>query len=522
MVAHDGIDSPGVEEREAAGADTAARAGPADTDTSGGDRVHEVAIIGAGMSGLCMGIRLARRGIDDFLILEKSPDIGGTWHDNTYPGACSDVPAVLYSYSFAPNPDWSRLFPPHNEIKAYFKRCAEDFGLLPKLRLSTTVERAAWREDEGHWQLQLAGGGILRARSLVSALGQLNVPNIPDFPGRETFAGRSFHSARWAPDVDLTGKRVAVIGNAASALQFIPRIAKQTQHLYVYQRSANYVIKRGDRAYTGFERWLFRTLPFTQKFMQGLIYLRGEALFYPVLRNDANWLLSLWEKWCRDYREEEIADPGLRARLTPDYRLGCKRILISDDYFSAYREPGVELVTSPITAMNAHGVATEDGVERPVDVVIYATGFRTSAMHSAVEYRGVDGRTLQEAWADGAHAYRGVCTHGFPNFFMLYGPNTNLGSNSIIFMVERQVDYVVDCIDKLLKHRLRALDVNDRVERVYNERMQGELAQTVWVASCESWYKNAAGKVVNNWPRSTLAYRWHMRSPDFADFDMRA
>ena len=490
--------------------------------TDGEERVVDVAIIGAGLSGLCMGIRLARRGIEDFLIFEKSPDVGGTWHDNTYPGACSDVPAVLYSYSFAPNPDWSRVFPPQNEIKAYIRRCAADFGLLPKLRLATTVERADWQEDEGLWRLQLAGGEKVRARSLVSALGQLNVPNIPDFPGRAQFAGRAFHSARWDHEMDLTGKRVAVIGNAASALQFIPRIAKQAARLYVYQRSANYVIKRGDRAYTGFEKWLFRTLPFTQKCLRALVYLRGEALFYPVLRNDANWLLRLWEKWCRDYREEEIADPALRAKLTPDYRLGCKRILISDDYFSAYREPGVELVTAPITAMNAEGVVTEDGVERPVDVVIYATGFRTSAMHSAVEYRGVDGRSLQEAWADGAHAYRGVCTHGFPNFFMLYGPNTNLGSNSIIFMVERQVDYVVDCIDKLLKHRLRALDVNDRVERVYNERMQGELAQTVWVASCESWYKNAAGKVVNNWPRSTLAYRWHMRSPDFADFDMRA
>lgn len=495
---------------------------PADAAPSGADRTHDALIIGAGMSGLCMGIRLARRGIRDFLILEKSPDIGGTWHDNTYPGACSDVPAVLYSYSFAPNPDWSRLFPPQDEIKAYFRRCAEDFGLLPKLRLSTTVERAEWREEEGLWQVQLACGEVLRARALVSALGQLNVPNIPDFPGRDSFAGHSFHSARWDHDTDLTGKRVAVIGNAASALQFIPRIARQAERLYIYQRSANYVIKRGDRAYTAFEKWLFRTLPVTQKFMRALIYLRGEALFYPVLRNNANRMLKLWEKWCRDYREEEIKDPGLRARLTPDYRLGCKRILISDDYFRAFREPGVELVTAPITGMSASGVETDDGVERPVDVVIYATGFRTSAMHSAVEYRGIHGQTLQQAWVDGAHAYRGVCTHGFPNFFMLYGPNTNLGSNSIIFMVERQVDYVVDCIDKLLTHRLRALDINDRVERIYNERMQGELARTVWVASCESWYKNAAGKVVNNWPRSTLAYRWQMRSPDFADFDMRA
>ena len=483
---------------------------------------HQAIIIGAGMSGLCMGIKLLERGIEDFLIIEKSPEVGGTWHDNTYPGACCDVPSVLYSYSFAPNPDWSHAYSPHNEIKAYFQRCAQQFGLQPKLRLGTSVQRADWQEDGGYWDLTLADGERLTTRTLISALGQLNLPNIPDFPGRERFAGHSFHSARWDHDCDLSGKRVAVIGNAASALQFIPHIAKQAASLTVYQRSANYIIKRNDRAYADWEKWLFRHLPLAQKILRGFVYLRGEWVFYPVLRNNAGWLLRQWEKWCREYREEEIADPELRAKLTPDYRLGCKRILISDDYYSAFRRDNVELVTSPITGINDAGVECEDGVERPVDVIIYATGFETSAMHSAVDFLGENGISLQEAWRDGAEAYRGVCTSGFPNFFMLYGPNTNLGSNSIIFMVERQVDYVVDCIDKLLVHNLRALTVNPQVLRAYNAHMQDELAGTVWVANCESWYKNAAGKVVNNWPRSTLAYWWHMRSPDFADFDMRA
>jgi cation diffusion facilitator CzcD-associated flavoprotein CzcO len=482
---------------------------------------HKVVIIGAGMSGLCMGIKLKERGIHDFVIIEKSPEVGGTWHDNTYPGACCDVASVLYSYSFAPNPGWSHKFSGHSEIKAYFQRCAEQFGLLPHLRLATTVERAHWREENGDWELTLADGETLTTRSLVSALGQLNLPNIPDFPGRDSFAGHSFHSARWDHDCELRGKRVAVIGNAASALQFIPHIAKQADKLHIYQRSANYVIKRHDRPYKDWEKWIFRHVPLVQKALRATVYLRGEWLFYPVLRNGSGWLLRQWEKWCRDYREEEISDPELRAKLTPDYRLGCKRILISDDYYGAFREKSVELVTSAITGVNEQGVLTEDGVERPVDVLIYATGFKTSQMHSAVDFRGENGVSLQDSWRDGAEAYRGVCTHGFPNFFMLYGPNTNLGSNSIIFMVERQVAYVVNCIDKLLTHELRALDINARVERAYNDRMQGELAQTVWVANCESWYKNAAGKVVNNWPRSTLAYWWHMRSPDFADFDMR-
>jgi len=482
---------------------------------------HQVVIIGAGISGLCMGIKLRERGIRDFLILEKSPAVGGTWHDNSYPGACCDVPSVLYSYSFAPNPDWSRVFSPQEEIQAYLERCVERFELAPRLRLGCAVERAHWCEDDGVWRLTLDDGSTLTARAVVSALGQLNLPHIPDFEGRDRFSGHSFHSARWDHDYDLAGKRVAVIGNAASALQFIPHVARDAAQLTVYQRSANYVIKRNDRAYSEREKRLFRQYPLLQKALRLLVYLRGEWLFYPVLRNNSRVLRWLWEKWCRDYRNEALDDPELRRRLTPDYRLGCKRILISDDYYEAFNRGNVELVGSPITGMNEQGVCTEDGIERPVDVVIYGTGFNATAMHTAVDFRGADGQSLREAWREGAEAYHGVCMSGFPNLFLLYGPNTNLGSNSIIFMIERQVAWSVNCIDKLLSHELRALDVNAGVLRRYSERMQGELAQTVWVADCESWYKNAAGKVTNNWPRSTLNYWWHMRSPNFADFDMR-
>ncbi|MEM6773539.1 MAG: 4-hydroxyacetophenone monooxygenase, partial [Pseudomonadota bacterium] len=267
---------------------------------------------------------------------------------------------------------------------------------------------------------------------------------------------------------------------------------------------------------------LFRRIPPLQRLRRLFVFLCGELLLYPVLRSDARWLLRLWEKQVKSYRDAEIEDPELRARLTPDYRIGCKRILLSDDYYAAFRRANVELVTSPISAIACDGVQSEDNKERPVDVLIYATGFETSAMHSAVEYRGEGGVTLQRAWTDGAQAYRGMCTHGFPNFFMLYGPNTNLSSNSIIFMVERQVGYIVDCIDKLLAHNLRSLDINARVERAYNDELQARLGQTVWVGDCESWYKNAAGRVVNNWPLYAMAYWWHTRRPEFADFDMRA
>ena len=485
------------------------------------DNILDVIVIGAGMSGICMGIKLQERGIDDFLIVEKSPDVGGTWYDNSYPGACCDVASVLYSYSFEPNPDWSRKFSPHDEIQAYFVHCVDKYGLRSRLRLTTTVESARYDDTQGIWTLQLAGGEQLRSKCLVSGLGQLNQPNIPEFLGAESFSGEAFHSARWRHDIDLTGKRVAVIGSAASALQFIPPLAKQVEQLTVYQRSANYVVARNDREYTVTDKSRFRRYPIVQKLHRLMVYLRGEALFYPLMRAKS-WLRARFTQSSMGYMEEHISDPALRRKLTPDYPAGCKRVLISDDFYQAFSRANVELVTSPIASISAHGVVSEDGIDREVDVIVYPTGFNSTEFLSGIEVFGRNEKPLSEAWAQGAEAYRGVSVASFPNFFMLYGPNTNLGSNSIIFMVERQVNYVVRCVDKILSHRLKSLDVNPTVMRAYNDRMQGELAKTVWVASCDSWYKNEAGKVVNNWPRSTLAYWWHMRSPDFTDFDMRS
>ncbi len=484
------------------------------------DKILDLIVIGAGMSGICMGIKLQERGIDDFLIIEKSPDVGGTWYDNSYPGACCDVASVLYSYSFEPNPDWSRKFAPHDEIQAYFVHCVDKYGLGDRMRLDAAVESARFDDAQGIWTLQLEGGEQLHCKCLVSGLGQLNRPNIPDFMGAESFAGEVFHSARWRHDIDLAGKRVAVIGSAASALQFIPPVAKQVEQLTVYQRSANYVVARNDHEYSAADKSRFKRYPMLQKLHRLMVYLQGEALSYPLMRAKS-WLRARFTKGSAGYLEEQINDPELRRKFTPDYPAGCKRILISDDFYQAFCRPNVELVTSPITSISPHGMVSEDGIDREVDVIIYGTGFNSTEFLSGIEIFGRSGRSLREAWAEGAEAYRGVSVSGFPNFFMLYGPNTNLGSNSIIFMVERQVNYIVRCVDKTLSHRLKSLDVNEAVMRAYNDRMQGELAKTVWVASCDSWYKNKAGKVVNNWPRSTLAYWWHMRSPDFTDFDMR-
>jgi cation diffusion facilitator CzcD-associated flavoprotein CzcO len=482
---------------------------------------HTVIILGAGMSGICMGIKLREAGIDDFLLLEKTDGVGGTWHDNTYPGACCDVASHLYSFSFEQKADWSRAYAPQSEIREYFEHCVAKYRIAPHIRFSTAVSDARLDEAAGLWILTLADGEQLACRFLVSGLGQLNRPYTPDFPGHERFAGESFHSARWDHGVELAGKRVAVIGNAASAIQFIPPVAREAEKLYVYQRSANYIVPRNDRIYSEREIDLFKRFPLLLKLSRLKFYLRQELLFFGAMFNGS--LRHRLVSWlARRYREQEIPDPRLRATLTPDYPMGCKRILVSDDYYQALAQEDIELVTSAIQGIDEAGVVTADGVQRPVDLIIYGTGFKATEFLAPLRVTGRSGSLLSECWQDGAWAHRGIAVPGFPNFFMLYGPNTNLGHNSIIYMVESQVHYIVRCIDKVLAHDIRLLDANrERAER-YNVKLQEDLAATVWGGECGSWYKNASGKITNNWPHSSLRFRWNMRRPDFSEYDMSA
>ena len=480
-----------------------------------------VVIIGAGMSGICMGIKLKAAGITDFVILEKSGSPGGTWHDNTYPGACCDVASHLYSFSFEPKADWSRAYAPQPEIRDYFEHCVAKYRLEETIRYGTEVKAAELDEANGRWRLTLADGGQLECRVLVSGLGQLNRPHIPDFPGRDRFRGPSFHSARWDHSVDLKNKRVAVIGNAASAIQFIPPVAEQADRVFVHQRSANYIVPRNDRAYSEAEQQRFRRFPWLLKLSRLYWYMRQEFLFFGAMF-DGSLRHRLIQRKARQYLEEQIADPALRQVLTPDYPMGCKRILVSDDYYQALAAGGIELVTSPITGIGETGVETEDGVDRPVDVLIYGTGFRATEFLAPLEIRGRDGRDLSACWRDGAWAHRGVAVPGFPNLFMLYGPNTNLGHNSIIYMVESQVRYIVQCIDKLLAHDIRLLEANELAAERFNAKLQEDLAATVWGGECGSWYKNASGKITNNWPHGSLRFHWSMLWPDFSEFDMSA
>jgi cation diffusion facilitator CzcD-associated flavoprotein CzcO len=469
-----------------------------------------VVIIGAGFGGIGLAIRLRRAGVGDVTVLERADELGGTWRDNVYPGAACDIPSNLYSFSFERRRDWSRRFPPQEEILAYLRDCAAKYGIAP--RFGTEVEEAAFDEERGLWRIRTAAGEELTARVLVAACGQLNRPAYPSHPN--SFGGTAFHSARWNHAYDLTGKRVAVIGTGASAIQFVPHVAARAARVHVFQRTPPYVIDKADRPYTSWERRLLRWVPALRTLSRANTYARLEARGLAFVT--APRLMGRVEQVFRRRLAEQVPDEGLRKALTPAYVMGCKRILLSDDYYAALNQPGVELVTEPIERLSETGVVTADGREREVDAVIYGTGFRTHGFVAPMAVRGLGGRELNDAWRDGAEAYLGIAVSGFPNLFLVYGPNTNLGHNSIIYMLESQFNYIVGCVRALT--RARYIDVRPDVQNAFNRRIQRRFRDTVWTTGCTSWYMTADGKIVNNWPGFTFAYRRATRRPDPRDF----
>jgi len=477
-----------------------------------------IAILGAGAAGLCMGIRLRQAGIRSFAIYEKSQAVGGTWLDNSYPGAGCDVPSHLYCFSFAPNPDWSRRYSEQPEIRDYLERCADEFGLGPHLRFGVEIAGLRFDEGAGLWRLRTRSGEEITANVVVSGTGQLNRPHVPDLEGLDRFAGVRFHSARWNHEIDLAGRDVAVVGNGASAIQFVPRIAERARRVTICQRSANWVVPRNDRPYGAFARALFRRVPAALRLHRAFLYLMLEVRYFGFIRH--TWVTRLLRRAFTRSLHRVIADQRLRAALTPDYPPGCKRVLISDDYYQSLTRPNVAVVTSAIERIAADGVLTVDGTHHPADVLIFATGFETTAFLAPMEVVGRGGRTLAEAWHDGAEAYFGIAVAGFPNLFLLYGPNTNLGHNSILFMIECQVAYVLRCLEGLRARGGRWLDVHPGAMAAYNRRLQRDLARTTWAAGCESWYKTAAGRITNNWSGLTLAYWWRTLAPELADFEV--
>jgi cation diffusion facilitator CzcD-associated flavoprotein CzcO len=476
----------------------------------------KVVIIGAGFGGLGMGIELVRAGIHDFVILDKGDDVGGCWRENRYPGAACDVPSHLYSFSFEPQSTWSRKFAPQAEILTYLAHCADRYGLRPHLRLNAEVRAAEFDAASGEWVVETTDEKRLRARFLVTACGQLSRPAYPRIPGLDRFGGVRFHSAHWNHAYDLTGKRVAVIGTGASAIQFVPAIAPAVGQLHLFQRSAAYVLPKPDREYCALERSVYRWLPALLALSRGKIYLTNESralafFYYPRLLDLYRWAF-------RRHLFRSVRDPALRRKLTPDYPLGCKRILISNDYYPALARPNVEVVTDAINEVDVRGVATADGRHRPVDAILFGTGFCATEFLAPMQVRGLDGRDLNVAWRDGAEAYLGMNVSGFPNLFILYGPNTNLGHNSIIYMLEGQIRYVLDCLRELQRSGIRHLDVRPEVQRRFNAGLQNQLSNSVWASGCTSWYQTASGRHTNNWPGFTFAYRRLTRVPNFEHY----
>eukprot|EP00127_Corallochytrium_limacisporum_P000150 Clim_evm11s6 gene=Clim_evmTU11s6 len=474
-------------------------------------RKKSILIIGAGVSGIVAGHHLKHKlGNDLFTIFEKSNGFGGTWRDNCYPGAACDVPSHLYSFSFNLNPYWSRFWAPQPEILAYFEATARKYGLYEHARFNTEVEKMQWLEDRQQWKVMTKDGDVFHFDVVISGVGQLNQPSYPNLPGFEKFKGKIMHSARWDKQYGLEGKVVACVGNGASAVQLVPEVAKVAKHLTVFQRSAMWITAKGDRPFSWIEKMIFRYVPGAMKFYRYRTWLFGEFMFHALIEGSllhkiVKWVFNLERKWA-------VKDEKLQKKLTPDYSPGCKRVLITDDYFPAVQRPNCGIEDRHIAALTETGVRLKDGTEMDFDCLIFATGFQTTRFLTPMKVYGKNGVELSAMWQKGAQAYLGLTVSGFPNFFICYGPNTNLGSNSIIFMVECQCNYIMQCLKKLQNDGKASMDVKQGVYDEYNTQVQEMLKDTVWAAGgCSSWYKNEHGIVTNNWTSTTYRY-WRKTS----------
>lgn len=466
-------------------------------------------IIGAGFAGLGMAIALRKAAILDFVIVERSQDVGGVWRDNTYPGAACDVPSHLYSFSFEPNPDWSRVFAPQAEIHAYLQHCATKYQLHPHLRLGSEVASAAYDEATQLWRVGLTDGRVFRCRWLISGTGQLSLPALPALEGIERFQGPSFHSAQWDPTVTLAGRRVAVVGTGASAIQFVPAIAPKVASLQVFQRSPAYLMPRPDRPYGRLEKRLLRSLPGATTLHRAWIYLKYEsrALAFTRFKGLMAWAVG---RPFQRMLKAQVPEATLRQQLTPDYPIGCKRILLSSEYLATMARPNVKLHTSGIRRVHPDSIETVDGQRHPVDVIVYGTGFAATRFLSPMKITGRGGQSLNDVWRDGAAAYLGITVPGFPNFFMLYGPNTNLGHNSIVYMIESQIAHVMRCLNAARRVNAASIEVEAGRYHDHARLMRTALRRTVW-NGCTTWYTDAQGNNTTNWPGFTFTYRWQTR-----------
>ena len=478
----------------------------------------DVLIVGAGFSGICMGIKLLEAGMQSFLIFEKSEEIGGTWWENRYPGCACDIPSHLYSFSFAPSTEWTRMYPGQQEIHDYLKRCVERYGLAPHLRLNTRFQEAAWDESESVWNITASDGVRIRARVLVSGMGALHVPHYPELPGLEHFSGHAFHSSAWDYGVNLEDKNVGVVGTGASAIQFVPQIAPRVGKLYLFQRTPPWIVPRMDFAIS--EKWKhrFRRIPLTRWAFRQYIFWRQEFRVLGFLGNES--IRKKAEAIALRHMARRIKDPKLREALTPKYQLGCKRVLVSDDYYPTLNRANVELVTDGIAEVCEHSIVTCDGVERPIDVLIYGTGFRATEPLIGCRVVGKSGVEIHDAWGKRMTAYLGVTVSGFPNLFILLGPNTGLGHNSVVLMIEAQVRYTINCLKLMKSRKQRVLEVRPEIQQSFVDEIYRRMSGTVWQSGgCHSWYQDQqTGEITTLWPGSVVSYLRRMRSVSASDY----
>ncbi|WP_427451756.1 flavin-containing monooxygenase [Litorimonas sp. WD9-15] len=472
----------------------------------------ETVIIGSGFGGLCMGIKLKEAGREDFVIVEKAEEVGGTWRENTYPGAECDIASALYSYSFAPNPAWDFKWAKQKQIHEYQRGIARDYGLYDHLKFGRTVISASFAD--GVWTTTFRDGEVLTSRFLVSAIGQLHIPKTPEIEGAENFEGASFHSAQWDNDFETAGKNIGVIGNAASAIQLIPELAEVADKLTVYHRTPNWIIPKKDRPYSKLEKWLGKKIPALGKLYRFSLFAQGEYFVWRIIQGKP-LARKFGEVWVKSGLKKHIKDPELRAKMLPDYPMGARRILLSDKIYPAFARENVEVVTKGLDRFTKDGLVTKDGTERQHDLVVYATGFHTNPFLKEIDVRGEGGVSLKDHWAEGAQAYMGTMTDGFPNLFILYGPNTNTGHTSIIYKLENQIGYVV----KLIEKTAGVIAVKPEAESEFSAEMQRRLKDLAWSKVDASWYK-VGDKVPNNWPGSALEFKRRFKTPDWEAYEI--
>lgn len=473
-------------------------------------------IIGAGFAGLGTAIRLKQAGMQDFVILERSDRVGGTWRDNTYPGAACDIPSNLYSYSFAQNPNWSRSFSGSAEILGYIHHLVDHFELMPQIRFQQKVTAMQFYAETGLWKVSLEDGTFYHARTVVSAAGPLSNFSMPKITGIDDYKGKKIHSAAWDHDYDFVGKRVAVIGTGASAIQIIPELIKTAAHVKVFQRTPAWVVPRPDYKTPEWHKLVFRKLPVAQKALRQALFWTHESMALAVIWSSP--LTAVAQMLASGHLKRQVPDRWLRRQLTPDFKLGCKRVLVSNDYYPALQQPNCKLITWPIVKITENGIQTMEGVEHLVDCIVFSTGYDVNKSGTPFDIIGLEGRDLNQEWARGAQAYKSINVSGYPNMFFTFGPNSGPGHNSALVYIESQISYTVQAIQTILSKNLKALDVKAEVQTQYNQDIQRRLAKTNWNSGCKSWYLTEDGFNAAMYPGFATQYANQMKQLNLSDY----